>query len=135
MTERMFSRLPCFTSERLRQITPVDDWPPTIIGSPEALCEKIRWAIDNPRERVAIGLSANSFVRSHWQAKDVAEWFLRLANGTAPAGWFIDPTKTKLWGGWGISLNDRDGMLADLLEKFGESWLSQADEVPIPLPR
>ncbi len=121
--------------ERYKELIPDGDWPPTIVGTPDMLYERILWAIEHPNERSDIGRRAHNYVSKRWVAKDVAERLLQLAEGQAPSEWYIDPTQYRLWGGVGMSLDDRDVLFQELVAHFGQKWLEQQGNVPIPLPR
>ncbi len=120
---------------RYKELIPEDDWPPTIIASPDLLYNKILWAIEHPKERLSIGSRAHRYVSERWTAKDVAKRLLLLAEGQAPSEWVIDPSQKKFWGGLGMSLDDRDTLLDALISRYGRKWLKRQANIPIPLPR
>jgi len=119
----------------LRQEVEPETWPPTIIGRPEDLYDNVLWAIENPVERLQIGESAQTFVRTRWRAKDVAERFLRLADSSAPQSWFCDPAQSRFWGGYGMTLDSRDALIERLVSAYGDKWMAPLPPIDLPLPR
>ena len=119
----------------LQRIVPAKDWPPTIIGEPDELYDCIKWALDHSAERLEIGRAAHAFVSERWRPEQVAKNFLRLAREGVPKEWLIDPNQKRFWGGYGMTLDQRDALINNIVAQLGEEVLGLPYEVTIPLPR
>lgn len=119
----------------LREATDPAIWPPSITGKPEDLYDLVLWAIENAEERRRIGAAAEAYVSSNWTAEKVARNFLRLAEEGIPEAWRVDPVARRFWGGYGMTLDQRDEMIARVVAAGGIESLFIPDGLPLPLPR
>ncbi|MCC5960524.1 MAG: hypothetical protein JJU08_14425 [Rhodobacteraceae bacterium] len=119
----------------LQSIVPAEDWPPTIIGEPDELYDCVKWALDHNAERHEIGRAAHAFVSERWRPEQVARNFLRLAIEGVPKEWQIDPKQKRFWGGYGMTLDQRDELVDNLVAMSGPDALGLPDDTIIPLPR
>ena len=119
----------------LRDIVPPWAWPPTIIGAPDELYDRVKWALDHEAERSAIGRAAQAFVTQQWRPEQVARNLLRLAADGIPDEWLLEPGQRRFWGGYGMTLDQRDKLVERVAAVMGRQTMGLPDGIQIPLPR
>jgi hypothetical protein len=72
---------------------------------PDELEATVESLIADSRQFADASLSNFSYVNSEWRSHKVAEKFLILLNGDAPAQWVFDPKSVSYIWGWGLSKN------------------------------
>lgn len=78
--------------------------------------------------REKCGETARRFVREHWQPRALAEKYLMLIEGTAPAGWFFHPQEIGYFHGWGIEEELLRRRLNEFIATGGVSALHLGDK-------
>lgn len=101
------------------------DVPPTyrIKPSKDELKKAVIYLLSNPDECKKIGLEAQLFVKHNWSSKMVAQKYLDLVSGKIPDALFRNPYDDFDFHGCGVSVNDRQNMVSELVRKFGEKSL------------
>lgn len=79
--------------DELRAVTPPDAMPPTFVCRPDELADAVRRLATDQALRLDLGRAARRFVEERWTPQTVAERFLALIRGEAPAGWVVDPAR------------------------------------------
>lgn len=67
--------------------------PPSAFCQPEKIQETVESLIKNAQYRKELGKKAQSFVRKHWSAENVARRFLKIIKGNVDKKWVYDPNK------------------------------------------
>ncbi len=67
--------------------------PPTFYCHEEEFESGIEFLIRNPQDRRELGLKAQKFVKTNWSPETVAKNYLKLAEGSYPPEWVVNPNK------------------------------------------
>ncbi|MBF9038830.1 hypothetical protein LSUCC0246_09940 [Rhodobacterales bacterium LSUCC0246] len=98
-------------------------WPPSMTCQPEEMYDTIRYMIENKPEREAIGLRAQSFVKSHRSPVNVAKNYLRILKNETPDHWRFNPDEFIYWEGAGQSRAEIKKIIKALLTEYTSSGL------------
>ena len=66
-------------------------FPPSEICMPEDMEKAVEKLVKDREYRERLGKKAKAFVEKNWAPRIVAERYLRLMEGTIPAGWMTNP--------------------------------------------
>ena len=85
--------------------------------------------LSNDREhRLAMGARARAFVEDQWAAQRVAERYLTILRGEAPAEWHFDPNALRYVHGVGLPEQRSREIVAAVLERGGRNALQLVDK-------
>ena len=111
--------------ERARRGLPL---PLDMYWHPEKLEAAFERLVSDEAWRRRCGETARIFVRDNWQPRLLAEKFLSLITGIAPADWFFDPKDIVYFHGWGVSEERLRQRLGELIAHCGICALQLADK-------
>lgn len=112
----------------LDQALAPEDTPPSLFVLPHELECAIERLICQPEWRHALGLRAYHFVNEHWNARAVAQRYLKLLNDDVPAAWWCDPHKVDYLYGCGLPKERTQRLVSSLLQQYGSEALQLADK-------
>jgi len=84
-------------------VLPIETIPPTLFCEPEGVGEAIERLVTDVEFRRDLGRRAQEFVQSRWSPRHVAERYVKIIDGVAPAEWMSDPATATYVHGWGMS--------------------------------
>lgn len=116
-----------FTAEMQQSLAP-EDTPPTLFVPPNEFEAAIERLICEPEWRHDLGLRAYRFVREHWNARAVAERYLKLLSDDVPAIWWCDPSNVNYLYGCGLPEDRTRRLVASLIQQYGSQALQLADK-------
>lgn len=102
-----------------QEVLAAEDWPPTVLTTPECLLETIESCILDPASMVEIGARARAFVETRWSCSTVAANYMRLLRGETPRAWLVDPSGIDYGYGCGVSRSNVNDMVLGLVERYG----------------
>lgn len=102
---------------------PDPEHPPSAFGPPEKIKEIIRKLLDDDHYRSMLGARAREFVRNSWTPAAVAQRFVDLVDGRAPASWFSRPADHDYIWGWGLSRTLWAAQVRPFVSRFGPEGL------------
>lgn len=102
--------------------------PVELFVRPEELEGLIRELLVDPELRRRTGERARQFVLNNWNAKRVAERFLRIAHDDVPEEWWFDPADITYLHGGGMHETDVRRTLKDVLDAGGVEGLQLTDK-------
>jgi glycosyltransferase involved in cell wall biosynthesis len=105
--------------EYLKSLTPAESWPPSKICHPDEIENMIEDLLLNNEELFSIGEAAQNFVRSKWNAIEVAKRYLRIIDDDIPDNWWVDPKEVFYIEGAGQSLNVTKSNIQNIIKKNG----------------
>jgi glycosyltransferase involved in cell wall biosynthesis len=109
--------------DTLRQFVPEGMWPPSKICHPDNIEEAIEDLINNNEERENLGRQARLFVHDKWNAKEVAQRYIKLIQGDFPDEWWLDPRDVIYLEGGGQSIESTKLNIRELVEIYGSESL------------
>ncbi len=107
---------------------PAEGIPPALICPPSELRSAIERLINEPTFRAQLGQDAQRFVESTWSPASVAQRFVTLAEGRAPADWFFRPQEIDYLFGNGLSETRARALVGDLIAAGGREALLLDDK-------
>jgi glycosyltransferase involved in cell wall biosynthesis len=114
--------------DETRRFTRDADLPPSHCCNPRDLRAAIEMLVDDEEYRLELGRRAHAFVSERWSSTAVAERFLRLFDGPAPAEWLCDPREIRYLGGWGQSQRRSRELTRATIDVFGVGALQLRDK-------
>ncbi|MFO0722393.1 MAG: hypothetical protein U1E65_01340 [Myxococcota bacterium] len=108
---------------------PEAERPPTRYVTPGEALEALRGLCRAPELRRSLGHAARRFVETAWHPRAVAQRYLQIARGEAPAEWWLDPRQHRYWRGCGLPEERARALIAAFLAEGGASGL-QLDDKP-----
>lgn len=117
-----------YFAAELHQALAPEDTPPSLFVPPHELESAIERLICQPEWRHELGLRAYRFVNEHWNARAVAERYLKLLNDDVPTAWWCDPRKVDYLYGCGLPAGRTRRLVASLLQHYGSEALQLADK-------
>ena len=109
--------------EYLKSLTPAESWPPSKICHPDKIENAIEDLLVNNIELISIGKAAQNFVRSKWNAIEVAKRYLRIIDDDIPDNWWVYPNEVFYIAGAGQSLNVTKKNIQSIIKKSGKKGL------------
>jgi len=103
-------------------------FPPVCFCEPEELDKALEQLARDAGARATLGAQARSFLEQHWERREVAARFVRLAEGTAPASWFRDPHDLLYTAGLGLSSERLREILHAVVDSGGREALCVQDK-------
>jgi glycosyltransferase involved in cell wall biosynthesis len=101
---------------------------PTVTCRAEDIEATIEKLLSDPEYRRVCGERAKEFAERYATPRSVAERFLTLVSGQAPASWFFDPSEISYFAGLGAPEDEIRGMLRAVLEEQGTQALCLDDK-------
>lgn len=98
---------------------PEDLRPPSKICHPDDIERAIETLICDKEEREAIGRQAQFFVREKWNAKAVAERFLRIIQDDIPDDWWLNPNDVCYLSGGYQPIEKTKENVREMITQFG----------------
>ncbi|WP_243370112.1 hypothetical protein [Microvirga solisilvae] len=77
------------------------DLPMSLYVKPEHMKDRVRDLLLSPALRQDLGREVKNYVTREWAPEVVAERYVRIARGTAPQAWLVDPRQLNYWLGCG----------------------------------
>jgi hypothetical protein len=114
--------------DELRRLVPADAFPPSELCDPATLEDAVIRLLTDERHRSELGTRARAFVEERWNARAVAERFLELLDGRAPAEWVCDPVDIRYVLGWGQPSDRSLELVRDVVGHAGTEGLGLADK-------
>ena len=111
--------------DSLRRSHPAESIPPAFVCHPDDVERAIETLARDRELRLKLGDEARRFVAERWDARRVAERFLRVIAGDIPAEWWFDPRRIDYVHGWGLT----EQRLAEVLRACVEAGGVEALEV------
>lgn len=105
--------------EILMDYIPEDLRPPSKICHPDDIERAIETLICDKEEREAIGRQAQFFVREKWNAKAVAERFLRIIQDDIPDDWWLNPNDVCYLSGGFQPIEKTKENVREMITQFG----------------
>lgn len=103
----------------LRGFVPEDMWPPSQICHPDDIERAIEYLIYDREKRERLGQQAQVFVLEKWNAKAVAERFLRLIQDDIPDDWWVDPDDVSFLSGGFQPIEKTKENVQQMIYQFG----------------
>ena len=103
----------------LRQFVPRDMWPPSKICHPDQIERAIEELIVDAKQRRQLGFDAYMFVRTKWNAAEVARRYIRLIEGDIPDDWWVNPRDIIYLEGIGQPIERTKQIIRDLVQQYG----------------
>jgi hypothetical protein len=101
--------------------------PPTFWFEPDQLESAIEERIADPDGTRKTGALARDFVTREWAPAAVASRYLQVLRGEAPAAWLVDPRSVVYGYGCGVSRENVDIMVSQLVDAYGIGSLRWRD--------
>jgi hypothetical protein len=105
--------------DRLKQFVPEGMWPPSKTCHPDQIEQAIEEMIVDIEQRERLGREAQAFVRSKWNAAEVARRYLCLIEGNIPEEWWLNPKDVVYLEGGGQSMSKSQQTIRDLVAAYG----------------
>jgi hypothetical protein len=112
----------------LRQMYPGEALPPVEQCHPDGLATAIERLADDAGYRQALGARARAFVETEWAPRQIAERYLAILEGRAPADWLYDPATLRYVAGVGLPERRSREIVAAVLERGGREALQVGDK-------
>ena len=106
-----------------------DETPPSSFVLPDEMEGAVRRLVEDPGLRASQGARLRDFVATRWTSKAVAQRYLRVLSGEAPAAWFFEPAELTYFLGWGVTEDEVRENVAAIVAGHGEKGL-RLDHVP-----
>lgn len=106
---------------------PASAVPPTLFCEPADLERAIERMATDGEYRSRLGTMAQEFVNSAWSPTAVAIRILRIADGSAPVAWQVEPGEIAYFHGWGIDEDSLRVGLRDIVDTHGPGALQLDD--------
>ncbi len=121
--------------EKINAMLPAEKRPPSylIYPSKEELKKAIIKLIEDKEFRQNLGKQAQEFVHKNWNAKHVAENYLRIINNDIPEEWYISPYKIDFIYGCCIEDVRRRSLISEYIQKYGKESLCLSDKKDIEM--
>jgi len=112
----------------LERLTRPEIIPPAQLCHPDELVEAIAQLASDEERRLELGERARRYVTEHWAPPAVAQRFVALLDGSAPAEWTFDPHEPVHPYGAGIELATLRSTVRSVLDAAGRPGLAVADK-------
>jgi hypothetical protein len=109
--------------DELAEHLPGGGFPPTALCHPDDLGAQVHRLIVDRDHRLALGASAQRFVRTHWAAVAVAERYVALMEDRVPDSWWLEPKSVNYVEGCGQPTARSRQIIRDLVEQHGVAAL------------
>jgi len=118
-----------YAAAELRRFYRAELLPPTIYCHPDDVPGEIRRLVLDPAARVTLGDAARRYLLERWRPAQVAERFISVIDGSAPADWFFDPRDIEYSHGVGLTETRLGERCAQVLSARGATGF-QVDDKP-----
>lgn len=112
-----------YYAEQYKIDNPDSDFPPSLYVEPAQIKAAIRKLIDDQEYRLNLGRQARYFIQNKWNARKVAENYLRLIDGPCPEHWMCSPITLPYFWGWGLSKENWHKQVGEYVSSMGEDAL------------
>jgi hypothetical protein len=114
--------------DELRRLLPDYAFAPSERCSPEGLEDAIVRLLTDEEHRRELGARARAFVAERWNPAAVAQRFLDLLDGPAPADWLHEPSELRYFLGWGQPAERSLELVRAVVERGGTAALGLGDK-------
>ena len=112
-----------YSFDEIKQLTPQDCFPPSLLCKPHEIKDVIRDYISNPALMYNSGCAAFDFVSKNWSRNTVAEKWIRLLENEIPNNWWYDPNLTNFVVSAGQNIEVTIRNIKQQLDYFGPASL------------
>ena len=109
--------------DELRRLTRPESLPPTHLCHPDELADAIFRLASDEAYRTDLGARARRFIQERWAPEAVAQRFLALIEGNAPAEWTFEPMDVTYAHGTGLAEEGLRAAVAGVVEAAGREGL------------
>ena len=108
-----------YAFEEIDRLIPEEFWLPSCRTHPDSLEDSLETLVQDASSRLAIGKRAREIALAQASPRAVAERFLRLVDGRAPANWFYHPNDVQAVSGFGGTEAVIRNMIAGVIDRGG----------------
>lgn len=117
-----------YYAEQLKHDIPAEFIPPSLMCHPDSLASAVEHLVTDKAFREELGARAQRFVKERWNARVVAERFMRVIEGDVPREWTFDPVGIRYACGAGLSLSKVRETVQTIVRMYGKGALQLSDK-------
>jgi hypothetical protein len=118
-----------YSADLWAKLLPAGLLPPAVHCHPADFAIRLEQLVMDGNLRLKLGAAGYDYIRRFHHPKIVADNYLKVAGGEAPAEWLYDPRQMKeVWGGFFMSEDRAQEITREVVREFGRKSLQLSDK-------